>query len=59
MSEPSAQPADRKALIRRWFEEAWSKGREEAIDEMFAGDGVAYGLVDETGAPRHGTTSTS
>jgi steroid delta-isomerase-like uncharacterized protein len=38
---------DNKALVRRWFEEVWNKGREEAIDEMFAADGVAHGLGDE------------
>ena len=32
------------ALIHRWFDEVWNKGRAEAIDEMFAADGVAYGL---------------
>jgi steroid delta-isomerase-like uncharacterized protein len=36
-----------KALVRRWFEEVWNKGREEAIDEMFAADGVAHGLGGE------------
>jgi steroid delta-isomerase-like uncharacterized protein len=50
----SEQPVDPKVLIRRWFEEVWNKGREEAIDEMFAEDGVAYGLADETGAPLRG-----
>lgn len=43
-----------KAFIRRWFEEVWNKGREEAIDEMFAEEGVANGLVDETGQPLRG-----
>ena len=38
-----------KALIRRWFEEVWNKGRVEAIAEMFAADGVAHGLSDEPG----------
>ncbi len=32
------------ALIYRWFEEVWNQGREEAIDEMFAVDGIAHGL---------------
>jgi steroid delta-isomerase-like uncharacterized protein len=50
----SEQAEDLKALIHRWFEEVWNKGREEAIDEMFAEDGVAYGLADETGAPLRG-----
>ena len=36
-------------LIRRWFDEVWNKGREEAIDEMFAADGIAHGLADEAG----------
>ncbi|HEX8129716.1 MAG TPA: ester cyclase [Pyrinomonadaceae bacterium] len=50
----SEQSEDLKAFMRRWFEEVWNKGREEAIDEMFAEDGVAYGLADETGAPLRG-----
>ena len=37
---------ENKALVRRWFEEVWNKGRAEAIDEMFAEDGVAHGLSD-------------
>jgi len=38
-----------KALVRRWFEEVWNKGRAEVIDEMFACEGVAHGLVDQEG----------
>jgi steroid delta-isomerase-like uncharacterized protein len=38
---------ENKALIRRWFEEVWNKGREEAIDEMFAAEGIGHGLVEE------------
>jgi steroid delta-isomerase-like uncharacterized protein len=34
-------------LIRRWFEEVWNKGREDAIDEMIAADGIAHGLTEE------------
>jgi steroid delta-isomerase-like uncharacterized protein len=37
------------ALTRRWFEEVWNKGREEAIDEMFAAEGIAHGLADVAG----------
>jgi steroid delta-isomerase-like uncharacterized protein len=33
-------------LIRRWFEEVWNQKSEAAIDEMMAGDCVAYGLPD-------------
>jgi steroid delta-isomerase-like uncharacterized protein len=42
-----------KALVRRWFEEVWNQGREETIDELFAANGVGYGLGD-TEAPVHG-----
>jgi len=35
---------DNKALVRRWFREVWNEGREATIDELFAKDGVAYGL---------------
>lgn len=41
-------------LARRWFEEVWNKGREQAIDEMFAADGVAHGLANETGEKLRG-----
>lgn len=43
-----------KALVYRWFEEVWRKGRAEAIDEMLAAEGVAHGLADESGAPLRG-----
>ena len=36
---------ENKALVRRWFDEVWNKGRAEAIEEMFASDGLAYGLA--------------
>ena len=42
------------AVMRRWFEEVWNKGREDAIDEMFAPEGVAHGLVDENGEELRG-----
>jgi steroid delta-isomerase-like uncharacterized protein len=45
---------DNATLVRRWFEEVWNKGRAEAIDEMFAEDGVAHGLADESGAELRG-----
>jgi steroid delta-isomerase-like uncharacterized protein len=52
----SEQSEALKVLVRRWFEEVWNKGREEAIDELFAEDGIAYGLADETGAPLRGAS---
>jgi steroid delta-isomerase-like uncharacterized protein len=53
MQEQSTLNAN-KALLRRWFEEVWTKGRAEAIDEMFAADGIAHGLSDEAGNPLRG-----
>ena len=35
---------DNAALVHRWFDEVWNQGREETIDELFAPDGVTYGL---------------
>src|SRR5882724_2004162 len=43
-----------KELLHRWFEEVWNKGRTAAIHEMFAEDGIAHGLSDESGAPLRG-----
>jgi steroid delta-isomerase-like uncharacterized protein len=45
---------ENKALIRRWFEEVWNKGRAEAIPEMFAEDGIAHGLSDDVNNPLRG-----
>lgn len=45
---------ENKALVRRWFEEVWNKGREEAIEEMFAADAVAHGLGGEGGGDLRG-----
>jgi len=42
---------ENKALIRRWFKEVWDKGRADAIDEMFASDGLAHGLSGDDGNP--------
>jgi steroid delta-isomerase-like uncharacterized protein len=41
------------ALIYRWFEEVWNKGRAEAIAEMLAADGLVHGL-GETGVDVRG-----
>jgi steroid delta-isomerase-like uncharacterized protein len=38
-----------ETLLHRWFEEVWNKGRAEAIDEMFADEGIAHGLNDPHG----------
>ena len=36
-----------KALIRRWFEEVWNKGRSDAIAEMLAEGCLVHGLSDD------------
>ena len=41
-------------VLHRWFEEVWNKKREEAIDELFAEEGVAHGLADENGEDLRG-----
>lgn len=38
-----------ETLLHRWFEQVWNQGRAEAIDEMFAGDGIAHGLSNQPG----------
>ncbi len=48
------ESSDNAALVRRWFEEVWNKGRADAVDEMFDEEGVAHGLADETGAGLRG-----
>jgi steroid delta-isomerase-like uncharacterized protein len=45
---------ENKALLRRWFDEVWNKGNAEAIDELFAPDGVAHGLSDDESMPMKG-----
>ena len=50
----SLMTKENDALIRRWFEEVWNQGRVEAIDEMFAADGVAHGLSNDSGNPLRG-----
>jgi len=47
---------ENKALIRRWFEEVWNKGRADAIEEMLAEDAVVHGLSDDVAKPLRGPT---
>lgn len=37
------------SFIHRWFGEVWNNRSEEAVDEMFAANGIAHGLVDAEG----------
>jgi predicted ester cyclase len=43
-----------ETFMHRWFEEVWNKGREDAIDELFAEDGIGHGLPTENGEPIRG-----
>jgi predicted ester cyclase len=45
---------EHKAMVRRWFEEVWVKGRPEAIPEMMAGDCVVHGLSEDPSQPLRG-----
>lgn len=45
---------ENRQLLQRWFKEVWDEGRAEAIDELFAEDGIAHGLADVSGAPLRG-----
>jgi steroid delta-isomerase-like uncharacterized protein len=45
---------ENKALIRRWFEEVWNKGRADAIAEMLAEDAVVNGLSEDAAKPLRG-----
>ena len=53
MSEQNIS-APYKALMRRWFEEVWNKGRADAIAEMLAEDAVVHGLSDDVANPLRG-----
>jgi steroid delta-isomerase-like uncharacterized protein len=45
---------ENKALLRRWFDEVWNKGRADAIEEMFDENGIAHGLSDDPANPIRG-----
>jgi len=42
---------ENKQLVQRWFDEVWNNGRADAIDEMFAANGVAHGLSEDPAKP--------
>ena len=43
--------AQNKALVRRWFEQVWNKGRVEAIDELLADRSIVHGLGEDMRGP--------
>jgi steroid delta-isomerase-like uncharacterized protein len=45
------ETSSNKALVQRWFDEVWNKGRGDVIDELFATDGIAHGLADDPSQP--------
>ena len=45
---------DYQTLVHEWFGEVWNKGDRDAIDRLFAADGVAHGLADEEGVALRG-----
>ncbi len=53
-TKPQTMTEENKALIRRWFEEVWNKGRGDAIEEMVAADCVIHGLDQGSGEPVRG-----
>jgi steroid delta-isomerase-like uncharacterized protein len=44
-------PAENKALVRRFYEEAWAKGELDVIDEVFANDYVRHDLRSTQALP--------
>ena len=47
-------PGESETVMRRWFTEVWNEGRLESVDELFAPDGVAYGLAEGGADDVHG-----
>ena len=43
--------AQNKALVRRWFEQVWNKGRAESIDELLSDRSVVHGLGADLRGP--------
>lgn len=46
--------AENKALMQRWFNEVWSQGKKEVIDELCHEDAEIHGLVDAGENPVRG-----
>ena len=53
-TQPQETREKNKALVQLWFDEVWNKGREDAISEMFAEDGVVHGLSEDANHPLTG-----
>lgn len=46
MSPQASLESENKALLRRWFDEVWNHGRDEAIEELRTPDATATGLAE-------------
>ena len=55
MTQPDTLETN-KALMRRWFEEVWNKGRAEAVTEMMSEDCVNHGLSGDADNPLRGAS---
>ncbi|MGQ0763669.1 MAG: ester cyclase [Acidobacteriota bacterium] len=55
MTQPDTLETN-KALMRRWFEEVWNKGRADAVTEMMSEDCVNHGLSGDAGSPLRGAS---
>jgi steroid delta-isomerase-like uncharacterized protein len=49
--EEDIMSAENKAMVRRWFEEVWNKGREGAVDELLHARAVVHGLGPDLEGP--------
>jgi steroid delta-isomerase-like uncharacterized protein len=49
--EEDIMSAENKAMVRRWFEEVWNKGREGAVDELLHAPAVVHGLGPDLEGP--------
>ena len=47
-------PSESETVMRRWFREVWNERRLESVDELFASNGVAYGLAEGGSDDVHG-----
>ena len=48
---------ENKALMQRWFDEVWTRGRATAIREMVTDDVIIHGLSDTSGMPVTGVAA--
>jgi steroid delta-isomerase-like uncharacterized protein len=47
-------PPDDRTVVHEWFEEVWNKGDRDAIERLFAADGIAHGLAGDPDATMQG-----